>query len=133
MRKGLLSFIIYSILFGVSGFLTLQLKLEIDANQGNYEGFEGLGAGLGFAILLIFTIILAVPFVLKLLHVLSGWGFFGFLCVLVDIAFIVLLVYGMITSVPSGASFDFVESLPMIGAISAIAVALGSDVMSLGR
>ena len=133
MKRGILSFIIYTILFGIVGFLTLQLKLEIDANQGNYEGFEGLGAGLGLAIFLIFTIILAIPFVLKLIHVISGWGFFGFLCVLVDIAFIGLLVYSVITSIPSGASFDFVGNLPILAGISAIAVALASDVMSLKR
>ena len=133
MKRGILSFVIYTILLGIVGFLTLQLKFEIDTNQGNYEGFEGLGAGLGLAIFLIFTIILAIPFVLKLIHVISGWGFFGFLCVLVDIAFVVLIVYSIITSIPSGATFDFVENLPILGVASAFVVALASDVMSLKR
>ena len=126
MRKGLLSFIIYTILFGGFGILTLITKLQLDAMNGT-EGFNGLGLALGFVIYLICTIALAVPFVLKLIHVISGWGFFGFLSVLADLALIALLVY----SIFSGITIDMV--VIVIGLVAALVVALCSDIAALKR
>ena len=123
MRKGLLSFIIHTILFGGFGILTLITKLQLDAIDA--DGFNGLGLALGLVIYLICTIALAVPFVLKLIHVISGWGFFGFLCVLADIALIGLLVY----SIFSGVTIDML--IIIIGLVAALVVALCSDIASL--
>ena len=124
MRKGLLSFIIYAILFGGFGILTLITKLQIDAAEGT-DGFNGLGLALGFVIYLICTIVLAVPFVIKLIHIISGWGFFGFLAVLVDLALIGFLVYAMFI----GLTIDV--SIITVGLIAVLGAALCSDISSL--
>ena len=63
------------------------------------QGAEGLD-GLGYALLMIVGLIAGgvglVELVLKLLHMATGWGFFGFLCMLVDIAVVAYLVYAFI-------------------------------------
>ena len=123
MRKGLLSFIIYTILFGGFGILTLITKLQLDAA----EGTDGFGLAIGFVIFLFGTIVFAVPFVLKLIHIISGWGFFGFLSVLADIALIGFLVYSMF----SGSGIDVYAII--IGLIAALVVALCADIASLKR
>ena len=129
-KRGMLSFVIYTVLFALCGIMTLKTKLEIDALDSSSEGLEGLGLGLGFVLFLVFTIVAAVPFVLKLIHVISGWRFFGFLSSLAGIALIGIVVYNM---VDIGGIFDFPSSLPVLALLAALGVATVTDIVSLRR
>ena len=129
-KRGILSFIIYSIMFVGLGVWTLIARMELESSKNNTEGFESLGLGLGFVLLLILTIIAAVPFIVKLIHVISGWGFFGFLAGVVGIALIGILGYSIISE---GGTFNIVDNLPVLGIMAAIGVATVNDFASLKR
>lgn len=128
MKKGFLSFIIYLVLFVGSGIITLTTYLDLEKANGQ-EGFEALGLGILLALFIVVTIVLAAAFLFKIIHVATGWGFFGFLCSIIDLALIAVLAYNLYTS----ASFNFVESLPALAIILALVVSFGSNISSLRR
>ncbi len=128
MKKGFLSFIIYLVLFVGSGIITLTTYLDLEKANGQ-EGFEALGLGILLALFIIVTIVLAVAFLFKIIHVATGWGFFGFLCSIIDLALIAVLAYNLYTS----ASFNLVDALPALAIILALVVSFGSNISSLRR
>ena len=132
MKKGFISFIIYLVLFVGSGIITLTTYIDLEKANGQ-EGFEALGLGILLALFIIVTIVLAVAFLFKIIHVATGWGFFGFLCSVIDLALIAVLAYNIYTSIPEGASFNFVESLPTLAVVLALVVSFGSNISSLRR
>lgn len=133
MKKGFISFIIYLVLFVGSGIITLTTYIDLEKANGGSEGFEALGLGILLALFIIVTIVLAVAFLFKIIHVATGWGFFGFLCSVIDLALIAVVAHNIYTSIPEGASFNFVESLPSLAVILALVVSFGSNVSSMKR
>lgn len=128
MKKGFISFIIYLVLFVGSGIITLTTYIDLEKANGQ-EGFEALGLGILLALFIIVTIVLAVAFLFKIIHVATGWGFFGFLCSVIDLALIAVLAYNLYTS----ASFNLVDALPVLAIILALIVSFGSNISSLRR
>ena len=89
MKKvGILSLIVYILYTLGGGALALYSKIGIDKVNANGGGWEGLG----FAIILIVGILFGgyglVATIFKLVHMATGWGFFGVICLLMDIALV---------------------------------------------
>lgn len=118
MRRGILSFIFYILYTLTGGGLAIYAKIEADRIQASGGGWEGLGA----AILLILGIIVAgvglVGVLFKALHLGTHWGIFGFICLLLDVAIIVVLVSNMFES----GSFVFNPLGGILCGISAISM-----------
>ena len=134
MKKiGFISLVIYALLALTGGIFAIWSRLELDALAGSADdGWASIGAAIVFVLALIVLAVSLVALIFKILHVATGWGFFGFLCLLIDLAIVALAVYSMITSIPSGASFDFAENLPLIAITGIFGVSFLSNLSSLG-
>ena len=113
MKKGgILSLIVYILYTLGGGALALYSKIGIDKVNANGGGWEGLG----YAIMLVFGIILAgvglVGVILKGIHLKTDWGFFGVLCILFDLLCVGVLA--VFTFGEGGTSADFVGLLPFV-------------------
>lgn len=117
MKKGgILSLIVY-ILYTLGGLgLIIYSRVSIDKHNAEGGGLEGIG----LALLLVLGIILGaaglLATILKLIHMKSGWGLFGLLCILADVAFIFAWVS---MAAPGGninqiAVNDILPSIPFI-------------------
>ena len=121
MKKGgLLSLIVYILYTLGGGGLALYCRIGIDNVNNNGGGWEGLGLAIVMIVGLVFGAAGLVATILKLIHMKSGWGFFGVLCILVDIAFIGVFVSSMIEN---GLTLDAVYAILFIGASLASLIA----------
>ena len=97
-KSGLLSLIVYILYTLGGGALALVSKINIDNLNANGGGWEGLG----YAIVMILGIILAgigvIGIILKGIHLKTEWGFFGVLCILLDLAFAAVLVASVMSN-----------------------------------
>ncbi len=96
MKRGILSFILYLICTLLRVGLLIYAKLEaVRINNGGGEPFEGLGV----AVLLILGIVVGAVglagLLFKSLQLATGWGIFGFVCILLDLFVILALVSNM--------------------------------------
>lgn len=115
MRKsGIVSFIIYLIYAIGGGGIALYNYIAIENHE---SGFEGIG----YAILMILGIILGAAgllgVILKGVHLGTGWGFFGFLCILLDVAFVVVFISMALpggNNVEAATLEDFLPALPFL-------------------
>ena len=118
MKRGIFSLICYIFYTLAGGFLAIYSRLEIDRINASGGGWEGLGAAV---VMILGIIVLAVGLaglLFKGLHMGTGWGFFGFLCMLIDLAVIVVLVSNMF----EGESFVFNPAGGIFCGISAISM-----------
>lgn len=127
MKRGIFSLICY-ILYTLAGVgLLIYSKIEIDRINASGGGLEGIAA----AILLIVGIAVGVVGVagllFKSLHLGTGWGIFGFVCILVDLIVIFALISGMF----EGGKFEFNSLGAIVSVISAISMV--SNCRSLKR
>lgn len=94
----------------------------------NAEGWDGLG----YAVLLILGLGIAavglVALVFKLLHMATGWGLFGFLCVLLDLGVIAACAFLIVDG-----GIDISSLITIAPAIIGSILALFSNIASLGR
>ena len=128
MRRGILSFIIYVLYTLAGGGLALYAKLEIDRINANGGGWEGLGAAVVLIVGLVVGAVGLAGLLFKGLHLGTGWGLFGFICILIDIVIIVALVSNMFEG---EGSFVFNPVSAIICGISGIS--LVSNFESLRR
>lgn len=129
MRRGIFSFILYLICTLGGGALIIYAKIEAERiNNGGGEPFEGLG----IAVLLVLGIaagIVGLPGLLfKGLQLGTGWGIFGFVCVLIDLFVIVALISNMFTG---EGNFEFNTASAIVSGIFAISAV--SNCISLRR
>ncbi len=121
MKKGgILSLIVYILYTLGGGGLAIYSRIAIEELNNSGGGWEGLGLAIVMVVGLIFGAAGLVATILKLIHMKSGWGFFGVLCILVDIAFIGVFVSSIIEN---GLTIDGLGSLLFIGASLASLVA----------
>ena len=90
-KSALVSLFIYIALF--LGYGITSLVIYISAKNGAYEGWQGLGMAFLMIFFMIFAGVAGIAMILKIVHVAAGWGFFGFLCILIDIASLAILIY----------------------------------------
>ena len=134
MKKGFISFIIHLFLFVGSGIFTLTTYLDLQKANGSSEGFEALALGIVLALFLVATVAFGVSFLINLIHVLSGAGFFGFLGSIVDLGFIAFLAYSIYSStVEGGGALDLSSTLPIFVVIAALSVSFIGNVASMRR
>lgn len=112
MRKsGIVSFIIYLIYTLFGGGLALYNYIKALNHDSGWEG-------LGYAVLLIVGIVLGAAgllgVILKGIHLGTGWGFFGFLCILLDIAFAVVFISMVLPGGNNVEAATFEDILPAI-------------------
>ena len=124
-RGGVLSFVCY--LIYLLGGLGLALYSYISAQ--NAEGWDGLGYALLMVLGLIGGAVGLVSVILKLIHMGTGLGFFGFLCMLIDIAVIALIVCSIIDGGGVSDPGNYILIAPIIALSS---VSLISNLTSLG-
>jgi hypothetical protein len=101
------------------------------ASQSHNEGLENLGHAIIFLFGLVAAAVGLLGLILKLIHMASGAGFFGFLCALLDVAVVVLLVVLLMDQ--PGESLDpmaFAYLSPIFLASGASAVC---NLASMGR
>lgn len=134
MKKGMLSFLIHLILFVGSGIFALTTYLDLEKANGGSEGFEALALGIVLALFLVLTVAFGVSFLINLIHVLSGAGFFGFLGSIVDLGFIAFLAYSIYSSTAeSGGALDVAANVPIFLVIAALFVSFIGNVASMRR
>ena len=129
MRKGGLSFVLYLLYTLLGGAMCIYNYIAIQRFNEQGGGWEGLG----LALLLVLSVIVfgvgVIGMILKGIHIGTGWGFFGFLCVVFDLACIAVLV----SQVFMNDSVDVVEAWPII-AITMLPVASAiSNLVSIRR
>ena len=99
MRKSggfaFICYLIYTIL-GVAAVIYNRIGIEIS------EDLAPIGYAILFMFALVFAAASAVGLILKLLHMGTGFGLFGFLCILVDIAFIVFFGWAVVENASLG-------------------------------
>ena len=133
-KKGVFSFILYLLYLFVGGAIAVYNNVAIEKN--NEAG--GNVNSIGLAIVLIFGILLAAyglaGIILKGIHLISGWGFFAFLCVLLDLAAICIWIDAL---APSGALFSLGNTLTdfllILVPISLSALSVVSNIRSMRR
>lgn len=136
MKKGgILSLICYIIYTLLGAYLVIDANIKIDKLNEAGGGFEGIG----YAIILVLGIVLGAVglggVILKLIHMASGWGFFGFLCVLLDIVFVLAFISmalpgGEISQIGQMELSEVLVVLPFIAASVASAV---SNIISMKK
>ena len=119
MKRGILSLICYILYTLVGGALAIYGKLAADSIQESGGGWEGLGAAIVFIIGLVVLGVGLVGLIFKGLHMGTGWGIFGFVCILIDLAAII----GLASTMFSGSgSFEFNPAVAIICGILGISL-----------
>ena len=110
------------------GALAIYGKLEADRINASGGGWEGLGAAIVFIIGLIVLAVGVAGLLFKGLHLGTGWGIFGFVCILLDLAVIIALVSTMFSG---SGSFEFNPVATILCGI--LGISFVSNVESLRR
>ena len=118
MKKiGWLSFFIYLFNIGFGLHWHIESALLIKEIQASPGGFQGRGYPLGKGIGLMIVIIGLILLVLKLLHMSTGWAFFGVLALLIDLIVLAALLI-IFRYEEKNIVFGIICALPMICATS---------------
>ena len=128
MKRGMLSFVIYIIYALLGGGTAIYNYIALGKHNEAGGGLDGLG----LAILMIAGIVVLgiglVGLIFKSLHIKTGWGFFGFLCLVLDLACVVVFLYLFL-----GEGGTVGDTLAIVGvAVPSILSAI-SNLVSLGK
>ena len=134
MRKiGIVSFIIYLIYALGGGGLALYNHFAIQEHNANGGGLEGPGLAILFILGIILGVAGLVGVILKGLHLGTGWGFFGFLCLLFDIALAVVFISMVIPGGDNVEATTINDMLPAIPFLASSLVSFFCNIASLRR
>ena len=110
MRKGIFSFVIYIIYALLGGGMMVYNYIAIQKHNAEGGGWEGLGLAILFIIGIILGAAGLLGVILKGIQLGTGWGFFGFLCVILDLVCVAVLV----SQVFMNESVEILEAWPVI-------------------
>lgn len=130
-KSGLVSLFIYIAMF--LGYGITSLVIYISAQNGAYEGWDGLGMAILMVIFMIFAAVAGVAMLLKIVHVAAGWGFFGFLCTLIDFAALAILIFYIVNGASGDASINLLEGWYILLPVPALLVSFPANIKSLAR
>ena len=106
----MLSFVIYIIYALLGGGTAIYNYIALGRHNEAGGGLDGLG----LAILMIAGIVVLgiglVGLIFKSLHLKTGWGFFGFLCLVLDLACVAVFLYLFL-----GEGVNTTDTLVIIG------------------
>jgi hypothetical protein len=86
MKKSLIPSLIVYILYTLfGGGMVVYNYIAIGKHNAEGGGLEGLGLALLMIVGIVIGGVGLIGLIFKLIHIKSGWGFFGFLCLLLDI------------------------------------------------
>ncbi len=132
MKRGTASFVIYILYTLFGGGVAIWNYIRLQNSTGESGDWSGLGYALLFAIGIVIGVIGLGGVILKGIHLGTGWGFFGFLCIILDIACIYLLV----SSASSGGDISMIEASDIIQIIPFFippVLSLASNACSLSK
>lgn len=133
-RGGKISFITYLLYLLFGGGLVVYVKIAAETMD------QSDGSGIGLALFLMFGVSFAayglLGVLLKGIHMALGWGFFGFLCILLDL----FAILAWISTVLPAGDFSSVylpdliyDLAPLVLPLSLSISSLVSNIRSLGR
>ena len=96
-KNGIVALIIYilGVVAGIS--LAIWAYIDLQALENLPEpGWAAVGAAIIVALGVVVAITFAVPFILKVIQLLTGFKLFGILCVLADIAILVTFICSVV-------------------------------------
>ena len=119
-KRGILAFIIYLFFTLSSLALAIYSYVEIQKIPADDDSLAALGG----ALLIIFAMVVGIPFgielIVKILHLITGFKLFGIICMLGDVLIFLYFVGSMFTALPSISvilaelPYMLVFGLPMI-------------------
>ena len=93
MRRGILSFVVYLIYTLLGGGTAVYNYIAIQKHNAEGGGLEGLGLAILLIAGIVVFVIGLVGLIFKSLHMNKGWRFFGVLCLLLDVACVIIYLY----------------------------------------
>ncbi len=133
MRKGVFSFVVYILYTLFGGGMVLYNYIAIQKHNAEGGGWEGLGLAILFILGIIFGAAGLVGVILKGIQLGTGWGFFGFLCILLDLVFIGAFISVVLPGGNNVEAAQLSDMLPMVPFVAASAASLVSNAISLRR
>lgn len=119
-KRGILAFIIYLFFTLSSLALAIYSYVEIQKIPADDESMAALGG----ALLIIFAMVVGIPFgielIVKILQLITGFKLFGIICMLGDVLIFLYFIGSMFTALPSISVFlaelpyMLIFGLPMI-------------------
>ncbi len=123
MRKGIFSFVIYIIYALLGGGMIVYNYIAIQKHNAEGGGWEGLGLAILFIIGIILGAAGLLGVILKGIQLGTGWGFFGFLCILLDLVFIGAFISA---GLPGGNNIEAAQLSDMLPILPFVAASFGS-------
>ncbi len=116
MKKAIpvISYLAY---LALGAYLAISSKIELEElsdktadsfGQGLANGIGGIGLAIVMVLGLIYSAAALLGLIMKLLHNASGWGFFGLLSIIFDLAFTVVHGYIMLYALNGGTEMQTV-------------------------
>ena len=133
MRKGVFSFVIYIIYARLGGGMVLYNYIAIQKHNAEGGGLEGIGLALLFVIGIILGAAGLLGVILKGIQLGTGWGFFGFLCMILDLVFIGAFISMVLPSGNNIEAAQLSDFLPMVPFIAASFGSFIANAISLKR
>lgn len=133
MRKGVFSFVIYIIYALLGGGMVLYNYIAIQKHNAEGGGLEGIGLALLFVIGIILGAAGLLGVILKGIQLGTGWGFFGFLCMILDLVFIGAFISMVLPGGNNIEAAQLSDFLPMVPFIAASFGSFIANAISLKR
>ena len=131
-KSSLFSLIVYILYTLLGGGYFVYAQITLRSNQNGELGLEALGIAILMVLAIVFGAIGLLGLILKAIHIKTDWGFFGFLCILVDLVFIIAWI-GMLFSNGNVEQMTLTDILPVIPFVLVSVVSIVTNAVSLKK